>query len=258
MNEKLTVHGNPEKSVFGLIGLDIITDEEKLYIKVENDSKNTGWKEIPPTPSPTPTVTVTPTKTPIVTKSAQTPTPTPTITRTPTQTPSVSQTSPLTSPSPSSTSNKTYYNYSIVSSGGGQANRMDGPNSGTVNVGSGSMQLKAETDTGFIFSVWTAPEGVVLSDPYTLNPIAYGFYVSNDFTITANFISDTPSLPTYNIYATANWQGYLAYEYVDSFGSVQQSFQYGFSPGQVISNAGCANQVTSVTYGSAELTDQSC
>lgn len=89
MNEKITVHGNPEKSVFGLVGQDILTDEEKFYVKVANDSKNTGWKEIPPTPSITPTISVTPTKTPVVTRQIPT-TLTPTPTRTPPPTPSLS------------------------------------------------------------------------------------------------------------------------------------------------------------------------
>ena len=76
MEEKILINGNPNGSVFGLVGNDASTDEGKFYVKITDDSKNIGWKEIPPTPTPTQTVSITPSKTPIVTR---TPTPNPTL-----------------------------------------------------------------------------------------------------------------------------------------------------------------------------------
>lgn len=256
MDEKITVHGNPEKSVFGLIGADILTDEDKFYVKVANDSKNTGWKEIPPTPTPTPTISVTPTKTPIVTRQILT-SPTPTPTKTPTQTPSISASSPLITPTPSNTPFKTQVQYSIESTAGGTANRVDGPNTGTVTIGSGTMQLQATPDEGSTFNGWSAPEGVIFSDIYSLNPIASGFNVNDNFTITANF-SSTPSLPGYIVYGVADSNGNFGYYYIDTAGQSGYSFQSGFSPSQIIPNAGCVNQIVSAGPGYAELTSQGC
>lgn len=260
MNEHIKVHGNPEKSVFGLIGSDTETDEEKFYIKVENDSKNTGWKEIPPTPSPTPTISVTPTKTPIVTRQNPTATPTPTFTRTPTITPTISQTPGSVTPSPTSTPDKTTYYYSIASTGQGQAHRIDGPDNGTFEVLNTTMQLKAEANYGYSFISWNVPEGVVLSDIYSLNPEVTKISIYSDITITANFTSDQPpQYPTYAVYGVANWQGILGYYYIDGNGNWSTFYQTGYLSGQIVSDAGCANQITGVYGGcTAELTDQSC
>jgi len=97
------VHKTAEEKVYGIIGQAISSDEGKIYIKKNHDTRNVGWKEID-TDFLTPTVTRTPTNTPrptrpiISTPTAQTrtPTPTPTPTSTPTQTAFVPSTPTLT------------------------------------------------------------------------------------------------------------------------------------------------------------------
>lgn len=257
MNEKVTVHGSPDKSVFGLVGADVISDEDKFYIKIANDTRNTGWKEIPPTPTVTPTITVTPSKTPIVTRQIV-PTVTPTITKTPTITPTVSPSSPLVTPTPTSTRDKTFYNYLITTDGPGTANRIDGPNSGIINVGVSTMQLQAQPNENATFERWDAPEGVILSDIYSLNPVASGFFVFNDVVITAVF-SSTPSLPGYTIYGVVGGDGRLDIDIIGTDGSSNNIFYDGYAPGTIILNAGCANQIVNVWHGYAELiTSQGC
>lgn len=252
MNEHITIHGNPEKSVFGVIGKDVLTDENKFYIKVQNDSKNTGWKEIPPTPTPTPTITVTPSKTPIVTRQIIT-TQTPTISVTPSITPSVTKTSPLVTPSPTNTAFKTQINYTIVATDGGTAGRADGPSpSGTISVGTGFMQLQAEALGGYRFDRWTAPEAVVLSDPYSTNPTATGFNTFTDVTITANFSSDTPPSTGFVVSAIRDSSGRLYYEYYDLYGNPAVSDSTG-TPNEVIANAGCATGIISSGPGYAYI-----
>lgn len=369
MNEKITVHGNPEKSVFGLVGSDVLTDEEKFYIKVENDTKNTGWVEIPPTPSVTPTITVTPTKTPIVTKQFPV-TPTPTPTRTPSMTPSLSyvdrtcfsdwlftyvnlsgvsgKITGLTSgairsgsfhligknntilngvcafnptigtslgnstaftvgeivqfsswapnvpvaganlnetyiiegsafydittdpsvltlrcnpaatptPTPTSTTAKSYYNYTIVADPWGQAYRVDGSPSerynGVVNVGTSTMQLQAVPDSGYVFSGWDVPEGVILSDPQSTNPIASGFFVHTDVVITARF-SATPTYDTCPVTGEASQRGCISFSYTNEFGAEQNYGQCGYTPNSTAFNLVNANAITHIYEGNAYL-----
>lgn len=59
MSKQLKFHGNPEGSVFGVIGANIDTDEEKNYYKISDDTRNIGWytASIVPTPTPMPTPT---------------------------------------------------------------------------------------------------------------------------------------------------------------------------------------------------------
>jgi uncharacterized repeat protein (TIGR02543 family) len=256
MNEKITVHGNPENSVFGIIGENTLTDENKFYVKVENDTKNNGWREIPPTPSPTPTITVTPTKTPIVTRQpAATPTVTPTHTPTITLTPSPSSTQGLVTPTPTNTPFKTSVQYTIQATGGGTASRIDGPSpTGTISIGTGTMQLQAIVSEGYIFSGWTAPEGVILSNIYSLNPIASGFNVSNNVTITANF-SEIPPEGPYRIDAVTDYMGRILFNYIDSGGSVSTFSMSGKPAGILYWGIACGYLILDVTY--AETVDLS-
>ena len=59
MSKQLKFYGNPEGSVFGIIGANIDTDEEKNYYKISDDTRNIGWytASIVPTPTPMPTPT---------------------------------------------------------------------------------------------------------------------------------------------------------------------------------------------------------
>ena len=111
MRRSIPPRGNPEKSVFGVIGSLLGSDDGNLYIKYKDDSRNIGWTYVgqdnttltptpTPTPPPSPTVPLTPgaspttTPTPSVTRTV-TPTIsiTPTITVTPTITPTVTPSS---------------------------------------------------------------------------------------------------------------------------------------------------------------------
>ena len=100
MRRSIPPRGNPEKSVFGVIGSTLGSDDGNFYIKYKDDTRNIGWTYIGqdnttvlPTPTPTPTPAssqpVTPTGTP-------TNTPTPTVTRTVTPTISVTPTNTAT------------------------------------------------------------------------------------------------------------------------------------------------------------------
>lgn len=260
MNEKITVHGNPENSVFGIIGENTLTDENKFYVKVENDTKNNGWREIPPTPSPTPTITVTPTKTPIVTRgSTPTPTPTPTNTPTITLTPSPSATQPSITPTPTSTQFKTSVQYTIEASVGGSASRIDGPSpTGTVSIGTGIMQLQAIVDEGYNFSGWSAPEGVIISDPYSLNPIASGFNVSNDVVITANFSTPSPGGESYRIDGVADYMGRINFTYLTGGGSSGGFGTEGLPAGTILTGLACGVEIIEVVYGDAYLSNKAC
>jgi hypothetical protein len=40
----LPSHGNPEQTVYGLVGSSIGTDEGVLYIKTEHEARNVGWQ----------------------------------------------------------------------------------------------------------------------------------------------------------------------------------------------------------------------
>jgi hypothetical protein len=113
MRRSIPPRGDPEKSVFGIIGSVLGSDDGNLYIKYKDDSRNIGWTYVgqdnrtsTPTPTPTqtpsttiylsPTATPTTTPTPTVTRTvtpsiSYTPTVTPTISYTPTLTPSSSE-----------------------------------------------------------------------------------------------------------------------------------------------------------------------
>ena len=105
MKRSISPRGNPERSVFGVLGALVGADDGNLYVKNLDDSKNIGWNYVgrdnttlTPTPTPTPpssqipgvspTPTPTPTPTTTVTRTITlTPSITPTLTRTPTNTP---------------------------------------------------------------------------------------------------------------------------------------------------------------------------
>lgn len=260
MEEKIVIHGNPNGSVFGLVGNDASTDDGKFFVKITDDSKNIGWKEIPPTPTPTQTVSVTPSKTMIVTRTPTPnatlpPTPTPTLSVTPTVTPTLAPGSTRTpTPTPTNTPFKTSVQYVIATSGNGTAQRIDGPSPiGTVPIGTGVMILQAVPDSGYHLQQWTAPEGVILSNPYSLNPEASGFNLSDTAVIIANFASGL--LPTYSINAIANFRGVIAFNYINSVGEEVEFFEGGFSPGATVTGIACGHVVTS---GEAYITSNPC
>lgn len=93
MRRSIPPRGDPEKSVFGVVGATLGSDNGNFYIKYKDDSKNVGWTYIGqdntttiPTPTPTPTPPPTPPITPSVTATI---TPTPSVTRTITPTPTI-------------------------------------------------------------------------------------------------------------------------------------------------------------------------
>lgn len=260
MEEKIAIHGNPNGSVFGLIGNDASTDEGKFYVKISDESKNKGWREIPPTPSPTPTVSLTPSKTPIVTRTAtpipsQTPTITPTISVTPTVTPSsIPGSSPTPTPTVTNTSFKTSIPYTIVATTGGTAQRIDGPTpSGIISVGTGEMYLQALPDSGYYFKSWDVPESVILTSPYSLSPVATGFNTLDSVTITAIF--EAGSLPMRKINAIANSRGIVIFTYINDLGEEIEYLEGGFPAGATVSGIVCGYVVTS---GNAYITSNSC
>lgn len=260
MEEKIVIHGNPNGTVFGLVGNDASTDDGKFYVKIIDDSKNIGWKEIPPTPTPTQTISVTPTKTIVVTRTPTPnptipPTATPTITVTPSITPTSGPGSTRTpTPTPTSTPFKTSINYTIAASGGGTAQRVDGPSpSGIVNVGTGLMILQAVPNTGYHLQKWEAPESVILSNPYSFNPEASGFNTLDNVTITANFAPGL--LPTYSINAIASFRGTVAFNYINNVGEEIEFFESGFAPGATVVGIACGHIVTS---GDAYITSTPC
>ena len=256
MEEKIVIHGNPNGSVFGLIGNDTSTDEGKFYVKISDESKNKGWREILPTPSPTPTISLTPSKTPIVTRTAtpipsQTPTVTPTISVTPTVTPTGI---PGSTPTPTNTSFKTLIPYTIVATVGGTAERIDGPSpSGTISIGTGEMYLQALPNSGYYFKNWDAPESVTLTSPYSLSPVATGFNTSDPVVITAIF--EAGVLPIRKINAIANSRGIAAFTYINELGEEIEYFEPGFPPGATLSGIVCGYVVTS---GNAYITSTFC
>lgn len=101
MKRGIPPRGNPDGSVFGILGVQRGSDDGNFYQKILDDTLNSGWAlygdnittltptHTPtptPTPSITPTITRTPTKTPTPTPT-RTLTPTITLTRTPSHTP---------------------------------------------------------------------------------------------------------------------------------------------------------------------------
>lgn len=87
----LAVHKTAEEKVYGIIGQSIASDEGKVYIKKQHDTRNVGWGEVKTvfvtqTPTATSTKTPKPTRPFISTPTAATPTPTPTPTQTSTPT----------------------------------------------------------------------------------------------------------------------------------------------------------------------------
>lgn len=106
MKRHIHPKGNPNRSVFGILGKLLGADDGNYYVKTKDDSRNIGWdiygvpvSTLPPTPTPTPTptpshtpaVTRTPTATPVATSTA-TITPSITITRSPTPTKTITPT----------------------------------------------------------------------------------------------------------------------------------------------------------------------
>jgi hypothetical protein len=260
MQEKIVVHGNPNSSVFGLLGNDVSTDEGKLYVKVDGDSKNIGWIEIPPTPTPTQTVSITPSKTPIVTRQIFI-TPTPSLTNSPTVTPTVTTSRPLITPTPTNTPFKTQVIYTIASTPGGQASRIDGPTpTGIISIGSGEMILQAIPDAGYHFAGWDAPEGISFNiSKYSLNPIVSGFNVGENVTITANF--GVGLLPTYYINGVTGGRGTdgrISFYYINSIGEEIEYYEEGFPVGATLTNITCGSRITRVDVGTAYLTSNPC
>jgi hypothetical protein len=264
MQEKIVVHGNPNSSVFGLLGNDVSTDEGKLYVKVDGDSKNNGWVEIPPTPTPTQTISVTPTKTVIVTRTpspqpSQFATSTPTISVTPTITPSSAPgSSPTPTPTPTSTPFKTQIMYTLVANGNGSLYRVDGdsPSGEITNDGTAEMQLQVVLDDNTHLNGWTVPESVILSNKYALNPVATGFKTVDDVTIIAN-IGDGV-LPTKQIDGIAARNGVIEFDYVNQYGEEQSFILINLLPGQTYTNLTCGYIITRVSLGTVYLSTRSC
>lgn len=260
MEEKIVIHGNPNGSVFGLIGNDTSTDDGKFYVKVSEDSKNKGWKEIPPTPTPTQTVSITPSKTPIVTR-----TPTPNATILPTATPTISLTPSVSpssapgttrtpTPTPTLTSFRTLINYTIVANGPGRAFRVNGPSpTGTIERMTGDFPLQAIPDSGFYLQNWEASDGVVISNPFSLNPEAHGFDTFQDVIITANFGPE--ALKIYRINAIADARGRVVFSYINDYGEDVEFFEEGFPPRATLYGLACGHIVTS---GNAYITSTFC
>jgi hypothetical protein len=46
MPRGLPVHKNPEEKVFGLVGSIISTDQGRVFVKKELDSRNIGWTPV--------------------------------------------------------------------------------------------------------------------------------------------------------------------------------------------------------------------
>lgn len=264
MQEKIVIHGNPNSSVFGLQGNDLTTDDGKLYVKVSDDSKNIGWKEIPPTPTPTQTVSITPSKTPIVSRTPSPqpsafPTATPTISITPTITPTSAMGSSRTpTPTPTSTPFKTEIQYTIVANGNGTVSRIDGdsPTGQITNDGTGEMQLQAIPAANSHLINWTAPEEVVLSNPRLFNPVATGFATFDNVVITANFGNGL--LPTKQIDAVAGINGVIEFYYINQVGEEQYFILINRVPGGTYTNLTCGYIITRNASGTAYLSARSC
>lgn len=264
MEEKIVIHGNPNGSVFGLIGNDTSTDDGKFYVKISDDSKNKGWKEIPPTPTPTQTVSITPSKTPVVTRTPTPnptvfPTATPTISTTPTITPSGAPgTTRTPTPTPTYTSFRTTIKYTIVADGSGIAQRTDGPSpTGTIlNNNRAVMYVQGIPNEGYHLQSWTATDGVYFSNPYSLTPEIYGFETLSDVIITANFAPGL--LPTFNINGVADFRGGITFTYINSVGEEVELSEDGFVPNSTIVGIACGHVIRDVYRGKANITSTSC
>lgn len=264
MSENITVYGNPEKSVFGLLGSDAVTSEGKLYVKISDDSKNIGWKEIPPTPSPTNTISVTPTKTMIVTRTpTQTvgarPTPTPTITVSPSITPTSAPGSTRTpTPTPTATPFRNFTSYRIASNSPySYARRIGGPSgseiSGNINLGT-EMQLMLTIQEQYHFMGWDVPESVGFIggawSKYSFNPSVVVTSLE-PVIITANVAAGY--LQTYHVDVQADINGQIWIEYLDNKGgAVEYRSEFGqYAGGQMVFDAFCANKILSTLNGTA-------
>lgn len=258
MSENITVHGNPEESVFGLLGSDVVTDGGKLYIKVGDDSKNIGWKEIPPTPSITQTISVTPTKTIIVTRTP-TPTkspfltPTPTLTVTPSITPSLPPgTTRTPTPTPTATSFRNYTTYTLTSDTGATAVRVDGSYpSGTITLNT-SMQLQLINIIGEHHLVeWAAPESVAFLDFAGKNLFNPRVMVTTLTPVIIKAVIGSGYLPTYRVDIKADINGGASFIYINKFGeAISFSAPSGtYCGGQLIFDAVCVNRIIYIFTG---------
>ena len=115
------------------------------------------------------------------------------------------------------------------------------------------MVLQAIPNSGYHLQRWEAPEGVIISNPYSLNPEAYGFNSPDNVIITAVFGVGT--LPTYKINAIAGFRGTVAFNYINSVGEEIEFFESGFAPGATVVGIACGHIVTS---GDAYITSTSC
>lgn len=246
MSENITIRGNPEESVFGLVGSNATSDEGKFYVKIANDSRNIGWREVVPVPTSTATASPTPTRTMYPTRG---PTRTPGPTSTPTPTPTA------TSPGPTPTL-PTTINYTIAYTVGGYAQRIDGPTPvGTIEVGTGEMTVQAAVLAGYRFTGWTVPASVTIDSIYAQEAFLSGFNSSTDVTITANFALGTLTLFYVNAIANSRGgKGTILFYYIDEFGFEREYFRENLLPGETLSNVVCANRITRTLIGTAYLT----
>lgn len=246
MPENITVHGSPQKSVFGLVGSTVSTDEGKFYVKTGDNSKNVGWKQVVIPPTPSITLTPTPTKTVFPARS-------PRISPTPTQTPTPSSSPPL------PTSLPVTVNYTITSTTGGTAVRVDGASpTGTVPFGTGQMLVRAASSAGYYFNGWTVPSSVAVERNYSQEALLTGFASRESVTITANFVEGT--LEEKKVNAIASIDGRLRFYYRNLYGFEQLYTRSGLSGGQSFTPLDdiCAVQITEEILGSATLSSTPC
>lgn len=252
MPENITIHGNPEESVFGLLGSDVVTDSGKLYVKTGDDSKNIGWTEIPPTPSITQTISVTPTKTIIVTRTP-TPTNSPFLTPTPTLTvtPSITSTLPpgttrTPTPTPTATSFRNYTTYTLTSDTGATAVRVDGDfPSGTITLNT-PMQLQLINIIGDYHLVeWVVPESVAFLDFVGKNLFNPRVMITTLAPVVIKAVIESGSLPMYRADIKTDINGGASFIYTNKFGeAISFSIPSGtYCGGQMIFDEICVNRI---------------
>ena len=253
MASEIRAHGNPEKSVFAVIGKSSINDVGQLFSKTSEDTRNIGWTEILPTPTISPSPSVTPSKTPLVTR---TPTPTPTLTRivpTPSKSPSPTQTaaigtSPTPTPTPTPTLFSIYIKYSVEAQTGGTAERTDGDSSGMIARNTGVMYVKATPSVGKAFLGWEVSPGTYANEPRSLSTKITGFTFFTPVTILAKF---GDYLPTYQIDCVCNNSGEYEFTYINHEGLILTANGTGYYGGTIVPGAACGNSVVSIIKGAS-------
>ena len=254
MASEIPAHGNPEKSVFAIIGKSSVNDVGQLFKKTSEDTRNIGWSEILPTPTISPSPSVTPSKTPLVTR---TPTPTPTLTRivpTPSKSPAPTQTaaigtSPTPTPTPTPTLFSIYVKYTISAQGGGTAERTDGDTPvGMIARTYGTMQVKATPLVGKAFLGWETSAGTYAANPRSLSTTITGFTYYTPVNIIAKF---SDYLQTYQIDCVCNNSGEYEFTYTNYEGAVLTARGSGYYGGTIVPEAACGNSVVSLVKGTA-------